>query len=50
MILAKELFAVFKAAESSLSLLPLNRETLLLGIIHTSICTCFKKVQVVKKL
>lgn len=50
MILAKELFTVLKAAESSLSLLPPNRKTLLLSIIHTSVCMCLKKFQVVKKL
>lgn len=47
---SKELLAVFKAAEPSLSLLPPDRKTLLLSIIHTSVCMCFKKFQVVKKL
>lgn len=38
MFLAKKLFTVFKAAGSSLSLLPPNRKHLLLRIVHTSAC------------
>jgi len=38
MFLAKKLFAVFKAAGSSLSLLPPNRKLLLLRIVHASAC------------
>lgn len=34
MVLAKKHFTVFKAARSSLSLLPLNRKPLLLRIVH----------------